>query len=167
MSVIGTGYLGAVHAVCMAVLGHDVVGVDRDEVRVSSLSKGVVPFFEPGLEELLDAALASGRLRFTTDIALANDAEIHFLCVGTPQSVDSQVADLSQLKSALLDLLPAIRTDSLIVGKSTVPVGTARSLRVAVSAFGAPCRIGLAWNPEFLREGHAIEDTLGPDRLVF
>jgi len=163
LSVVGTGYLGATHAACMAELGHDVIGLDTDPAKVAALSQGRVPFWEPGLDAVLQRGLASGRLRFTTNAADASGAEVHFLCVGTPQRPDSPAADLAQVNGAVDALLPFLDSASLLVGKSTVPVGTAADIEMRVSATGAR----VAWNPEFLREGHAVEDTLRPDRLVF
>lgn len=163
LSVVGTGYLGATHAACMAELGHQVVGIDSDADKVATLLRGEVPFWEPGLDEVLQRALASGRLTFTTDMSQAADCEVHFVCVGTPQSVDSPAADLSHLRAAIAALMPYLRTGALIVGKSTVPVGTAASIEALIQPSGA----SVAWNPEFLREGHAVDDTLSPDRLVF
>jgi len=162
ISVIGCGYLGAVHAACMASLGHDVVGVDVDAVRIASLAAGRAPFYEPGLDALLAEGLAAGRLRFSTDAGAAADAEVHFVAVGTPQSADG-AADLRYVDAAVDALLPHLAEGALVVGKSTVPVGTAERLTARVEAAGAR----LAWNPEFLREGHAIDDTLRPDRLVY
>ncbi|MGZ4494761.1 MAG: UDP-glucose dehydrogenase family protein [Nocardioides sp.] len=167
LSVIGTGYLGATHAVCMAVLGHEVVGLDRDAAKVAALAAGTVPFFEPGLPALLDEALDSGRLRFSADVTEAADADVHFLCVGTPQRPGSGAADLSHLESALRELAPLLDRPTLVVGKSTVPVGTAARLTAllrSLAPVGAAAE--LAWNPEFLREGLAVEDTLRPERLV-
>ncbi len=163
ISVIGCGYLGAVHAACMADLGHDVVGVDVDEAKVAQLAEGRAPFFEPGLPEKLASALASGRLTFTTDLHRVADADVHFVAVGTPQQQDSYAADLRFVDAAFESLLPHLRPDALVVGKSTVPVGTAARLAESVEAVGAR----LAWNPEFLREGFAVHDTLAPDRLVY
>jgi len=163
MSVVGTGYLGATHAACMAELGHDVVGIDTDPAKVTALASGTVPFWEPGLDEVLQRGLASGRLRFSTDPADASGSRVHFVCVGTPQRADSPAADLTQVHGAVEALLPVLHEGSLLVGKSTVPVGTAAGIAERVSATGAH----VAWNPEFLREGHAVEDTLRPDRLVF
>lgn len=163
ISVIGCGYLGAVHAACMAELGHEVVGIDVDEAKIASLATGRAPFFEPGLPELLERALASGRLRFTTDIAEARGAAVHFVAVGTPQQRDSDAADLRFVDAAFGALAPHLATGDLVVGKSTVPVGTAERLAPIVEAAGA----ALAWNPEFLREGFAVQDTLTPDRLVY
>ena len=162
VTVIGTGYLGATHAACMADLGHEVLGVDVDPQKVARLNAGDPPFYEPGLPEVLARALASGRLRFTTSMEQAGAfAELHFLCVGTPQQPGRYAADLSQVRTAVETLRPHLSPDALVVGKSTVPVGTAAELADLL----APAR--LAWNPEFLREGHAIEDTMRPDRLVF
>lgn len=163
MSVVGTGYLGATHAACMAELGHEVVGIDSDAAKVAALASGTVPFWEPGLDEVLQRGLESGRLRFSTDPREATGARVHFVCVGTPQRADSPAADLTQVHSAVDALLPILDTHSLLVGKSTVPVGTAAGIAERVAGTGAH----VAWNPEFLREGHAVEDTLRPDRLVF
>lgn len=163
MSVVGTGYLGATHAACMAALGHDVIGIDTDPAKVAALSSGTVPFWEPGLDTVLQDSLRSGRLHFTTDISEATDATVHFICVGTPQRVDSPAADLTHVYGAVSALLPILTPESLVVGKSTVPVGTAAEIADLVAATGAR----VAWNPEFLREGHAVDDTLHPDRLVF
>ena len=168
LSVIGTSYLGATHAACMADLGFDVVGIDVDETKIARLSAGDVPFFEPGLEELVRKGLDSGRLRFTTSYDDIVHADVHFICVGTPQRSGSNAADLSYLESALDDLLPRLRKPAVVVGKSTVPVGTAERVVSRITAEApAPAEIDLVWNPEFLREGWAIEDTLHPDRLVF
>ncbi|KRC60586.1 UDP-glucose 6-dehydrogenase [Agromyces sp. Root81] len=165
ISVIGCGYLGAVHASAMAELGHDVVGIDVDESKVAALAAGRPPFYEPGLPEILASATASGRLRFSTDIADAAGAEVHFLAVGTPQAADTGAADVSHVDAAFAALLPHLVEGALVVGKSTVPVGTAARLadRLAAEAGHA----SLAWNPEFLREGFAVKDTLAPDRLVY
>jgi UDPglucose 6-dehydrogenase len=163
ISVIGCGYLGAVHAAAMASLGHDVVGVDVDEEKIRALSAGRPPFFEPGLPELLVEQVASGRLSFTTDIADAAGASVHFIAVGTPQRSDGIGADLRFVDAAVDGLLPIIGPGVVVVGKSTVPVGTAAVLAERIGRSGA----ALAWNPEFLREGFAIADTLHPDRLVY
>ncbi|MEP6480576.1 MAG: UDP-glucose/GDP-mannose dehydrogenase family protein [Rhodoglobus sp.] len=163
ISVIGCGYLGAVHAACMAELGHDVIGIDIDESKIAALAAGRPPFYEPGLPELLESSIASGRLRFTTDIAAAGGAAVHFVAVGTPQQKDSYAADLSWVDAAFEALLPQLAPGDLVVGKSTVPVGTAARLADLVEQSGAR----LAWNPEFLREGFAVKDTLAPDRLVY
>jgi UDPglucose 6-dehydrogenase len=165
MSVIGCGYLGAVHAACMAELGHDVIGVDVDQSKIDALSEGRAPFFEPGLPEILSSGIAQGRLRFTTDMSEVADAEVHFVAVGTPQTAGSHAADLTYVDAAVDALIPYLRDGALVVGKSTVPVGTAARLAEKVQA-GAP-HASLAWNPEFLREGFAVQDTLGPDRLVY
>jgi len=168
ISVIGTGYLGATHAACLSACGHEVVGIDSAADRVQRLSSGAAPFHEPGLDDLIARGVASGALRFSTDPAAAGGAAVHFLCVGTPQLPGSNAADLSALHSAVGSLVPHLVDDALVVGKSTVPVGTAAPLgdRIRSEAPGGD-RIGLAWNPEFLREGHAVEDSLRPDRLVF
>jgi UDPglucose 6-dehydrogenase len=168
MSVIGTGYLGLTHAVCLADAGHDVLGLDVDAEKVAIAARGEVPFFEPGLEALLRKNLDAGRLRFTTSFAEAGAfGEVHFLCVGTPQAEAGQ-ADLSYVYAAAQALAPHLDEECLVVGKSTVPVGTARKLRDRVRELApAKDRVDLAWNPEFLREGRAIQDSLSPDRLVF
>ena len=168
LTVIGTGYLGATHAICMAVLGHDVLALDRDGERLAALAAGRVPFHEPGLPEMLRKALDSGRLRFTDDVAeVAAFGEVHFVCTGTPQLAGSMGADLSQVEGAVAALAPHLERPCLVVGKSTVPVGTAERLATLLAALApAGPAAELAWNPEFLREGHAIEDTLRPSRLV-
>ena len=168
LSVIGCGYLGAVHAACMAELGHDVVGVDVDEAKIAALAAGRPPFHEPGFAEILERAVASGRLRFTTDVAEAADAQVHFIAVGTPQRPDGQAADLTYVDAAVTALLPHLRATTedgpvLVVGKSTVPVGTAEQIAERIAPTGAR----LVWNPEFLREGYAVKDTLDPDRIVY
>ncbi len=167
LTVIGTGYLGATHAVCMADLGFDVLGVDVDEAKVASLQAGQVPFFEPGLPELLRKSLNSGRLRFTTSYEEAGAfGDVHFLCVGTPQKLGEYAADLTFVDAAFTTLIGHARPGSLLVGKSTVPAGTAERLALQIEA-ARGSEVELAWNPEFLREGFAVEDTLAPDRLVF
>jgi len=169
MTVIGTGYLGATHAICMAVLGFDVLGVDVDQSKIDALAAGDVPFFEPGLPEQLRIALDSGRLHFTTDFdEAAAFGDVHFVCVGTPQAPGSNAADLRYVESAFTELARRITRKALLIGKSTVPIGTAARLTdlvADISPLGA--ELELAWNPEFLREGFAVEDTLHPDRLVF
>jgi UDPglucose 6-dehydrogenase len=165
LSVIGCGYLGAVHAAAMAELGHEVVGVEVDPVKIEQLRAGRAPFFEPGLPEVLASAGASGRLRFTTDLADAADAVVHFVAVGTPQSRDGNAADLRFVDAAIDGLLRLLKAGDLVVGKSTVPVGTARRLAERIASGGSGAR--LAWNPEFLREGFAVKDTIEPDRLVY
>ncbi len=169
ITVVGTGYLGATHAVCMAALGYDVLGVDVDADKVRSLAEGRVPFFEPGLPEKLREVEAAGRLHFTTDFdEAAAFADVHFICVGTPQQTGSYAADLRYVDSAFLELARRIDHHALLVGKSTVPVGTAERLTELVQeASPAGDQLEVAWNPEFLREGFAVEDTLHPDRLVF
>lgn len=168
LTVLGTGYLGATHAVCMAELGHEVLGVDVDREKVASLASGRVPFYEPGLEDLLSRHLASGRLRFSPSYQdAAAFGDVHFVCVGTPQRADGNAADLSYVDAAVRSLAPHLHRPALVVGKSTVPVGTARRL-ARILAVEAPvgARAEVAWNPEFLREGTAVQDTLFPDRIV-
>lgn len=165
ISVIGCGYLGAVHAAAMADLGHEVIAVDVDAAKVDALAQGKPPFFEPGLPEILASSLDSGGLRFTTDISEVAGASLHFIAVGTPQSENSGAADLRYVHAAVDALIPHLGSTDVIVGKSTVPVGTAEALSHRLLAAGSSAT--LAWNPEFLREGFAIKDTLSPDRLVF
>ena len=164
ISVIGCGYLGAVHAACMAKLGHDVVGIDVDEKKVLELSAGRAPFFEPGLETLLKEVQATGRLTFTTEMSSSRGNAVHFICVGTPQKKGENGADLTYVNSSIDELIPYLSAGDLVVGKSTVPVGTAARLSQLVT--GAQPASDVLWNPEFLREGHAVSDTLHPDRLV-
>ncbi|SDT34115.1 UDP-glucose dehydrogenase family protein [Microterricola viridarii] len=165
LSVIGCGYLGAVHASAMAELGHEVVGIDVDQAKIEQLAAGRPPFFEPGLPEILTSAGASGRLRFSTDMAEVSEATVHFVAVGTPQMQGSYAADMRYVDAAIDALIPYLKAGDLVVGKSTVPVGTAARLaqKLAESGSGAT----LAWNPEFLREGFAVKDTIEPDRLVY
>jgi UDPglucose 6-dehydrogenase len=164
LAVIGCGYLGATHAACMSSLGFTVVGVDTDPVKVALLQKGELPFYEPGLDTLLAQEIKTGRLSFTTDFSAVNDADVHFICVGTPQSAESLAADLTYVRASVTQIAPHLKAGALVVGKSTVPVGTAQTLREQL-AVSAP-QADLAWNPEFLREGFAVEDTLTPNRLV-
>ncbi|HEX5089580.1 MAG TPA: UDP-glucose/GDP-mannose dehydrogenase family protein [Nocardioides sp.] len=165
ISVFGCGYLGAVHAACMASLGHEVVGVDVVEEQVASLAAGRPPFHEPGLEQLLGEALATGRLEFTTDASRAADAVVHFICVGTPQKKNENAADMSYVRAATETIVGLLKPGDVVVGKSTVPVGTAEVIAERIEEREPAAE--LLWNPEFLREGHAVEDTLRPDRLVY
>ena len=165
VAVFGCGYLGAVHAACMASLGHQVIGVDVLEQQVATLADGRAPFHEPGFPELLRGALDTGRLSFTTDVALAASATVHFICVGTPQRRGENGADLTFVDSAIESILSVLKPGDLVVGKSTVPVGTAARLAERVASTEPTAH--LMWNPEFLREGHAVTDTLEPDRLVY
>jgi UDPglucose 6-dehydrogenase len=162
LSVIGTGYLGATHAAAMAELGHEVIGVDLDHAKITRLAAGEVPFYEPGLPELLSKHVASGNLRFTTSMAEVAEAELHFVCVGTPQKPGEYAADLQYVDASFAALAAVAAPGSVAVGKSTVPVGTAARLAAVTRAAG----VELVWNPEFLREGFAVEDTLRPDRIV-
>lgn len=164
LSVVGCGYLGATHAACMSSLGFTVIGVDTDADKVAMLSRGKLPFYEPGLDTLLAQEMKSGRLSFTTDFSAVQSADIHFVCVGTPQMKDGLAADLTYVRAAVRAISPYLKDGALVVGKSTVPVGTAQSLHEEL-AISAP-QADLAWNPEFLREGFAVEDTLTPNRLV-
>ena len=169
LTFLGTGYLGATHAICMAELGYDVLGVDVDEAKIAKLAAGEVPFHEPGLDELLRRNLANGRLRFTTDYKeTAEFGDVHFICVGTPQRADGMNADLSYVEMAITSLAPHLSRKALVVGKSTVPVGTASWVQELVNRHApVESEVEVAWSPEFLREGFAVEDVIKPDRLVF
>ena len=161
LAVIGTGYLGATHAACMAKMGFEVIGVDNDANKVATLSKGELPFYEPTLPELLSEQVKSGRLKFTSDFSEISDCDVHFICVGTPQVENGLAADLTFISNAFEAVCKVAKPGALLVGKSTVPVGTAQKLSSQM-----PKHLELAWNPEFLREGFAVEDTLRPNRLV-
>lgn len=171
MTVIGTGYLGATHAACMAELGHEVLGIDVDQAKIDALKNGEVPFYEPGLPEVLKRNIEEGRLGFTTDYEeAAAFASVHFIGVGTPQQRGSYAADTTYVEAAIDSLVPHLEGDHVILGKSTVPVGTARALQeradAAAEAAGKGATVEVAWNPEFLREGYAVKDTIEPDRIV-
>ena len=168
MTVIGTGYLGATHAACMAELGHEVLGVDVDEKKIEALKDGRVPFYEPGLPEVLERNIESGRLGFSTSYDdAAKFANLHFLGVGTPQAHGSYAADLTYVKSVITELVPRLKGEHIIFGKSTVPVGTAAELQqMADDLAPEGTSVEIAWNPEFLREGYAVKDTITPDRIV-
>lgn len=168
IAVFGTGYLGATHAACMAELGHEVIGVDIDASKLAKLEVGEVPFFEPGLEQLLKRNLQERRLRFSSSYEEAAEfADIHFIAVGTPQKKGEFAADLTHVDAVVERLSPLLKQPAVIFGKSTVPVGTAERLaRLARRLAPAGDAIEVAWNPEFLREGYAIQDTLHPDRIV-
>jgi len=166
LSVIGTGYLGATHAACMADLGFEVIGLDVDPAKIEILRSGTVPFYEPGLDEVLARNIAAGRLTFTTSFEeAASFADVHFICVGTPQAAGAQKADMSQVFGSIASLTPHLHPGALVVGKSTVPVGTAVQIQAQLAKTAAD-GVEVAWNPEFLREGFAVQDTLHPDRLV-
>lgn len=168
MTVIGTGYLGATHAACMAELGHEVLGVDVDGSKIELLKNGQVPFYEPGLPEVLQRNLAAGRLDFTTDYQRAAQfGNIHFIGVGTPQQRGSYAADTRYVEAVIEDLVPKLVGDHIVFGKSTVPVGTAAALQARADELApAGTTVEVAWNPEFLREGYAVQDTIEPDRIV-
>lgn len=168
MVVLGTGYLGATHAACMAELGHEVLGVDIDPAKLAKLEAGEVPFFEPGLREVLRRHTENGRLRFSSSYQEAVDfADVFFVAVATPQKKGDYAADLCFVDAVIASLAALLDKPAVIIGKSTVPVGTAERLAARVRAL-APAgeAVELAWNPEFLREGFAVQDTLHPDRLV-
>jgi len=168
VTVIGCGYLGATHAAAMAELGHEVLGMEIDPAKRAALAEGRVPIYEPGLADLLARHVASGQLRFTDSYAeVASWGDLHFLCVGTPQQAESLAADVSQVHDAVEGLAPYLDRPGLVVGKSTVPVGTAAWVSGRLAALApAGGEALLAWNPEFLREGHGVEDSLRPDRIV-
>jgi UDPglucose 6-dehydrogenase len=167
-TVFGTGYLGATHAAGMAELGHEVIGVDIDPGKVAKLAAGDIPFYEPGLRKMLSDNLDAGRLHFTTDYdAAAEFADVHFLGVGTPQKKGEYGADLRHVHAVIDTLVPRLRRSAVIVGKSTVPVGTAAELAARARRLAPDgVDVEIAWNPEFLREGFAVHDTLHPDRIV-
>lgn len=167
ITVIGTGYLGATHAAAMAELGFEVLGLDVVPEKIELLSSGRVPMYEPGLEDLLAKHVAgiegsSGRLRFTTSWEeVGAFGDVHFVCVNTPQKHGEYACDMSYVDAAFTSLAGVVREGALVVGKSTVPVGSAERLAALL-----PAGVELAWNPEFLREGFAVGDTLHPDRIV-
>jgi len=173
ITVIGTGYLGATHAAAMAELGFEVLGLDVVPEKIEMLQRGEVPMYEPGLEELLRRHVAgiggaTGRLRFTMDWAeVAEFGDVHFICVNTPQKHGEYACDMSYVDAAFASLAPHLTGPALVVGKSTVPVGSADRLARALAELApAGADVELAWNPEFLREGFAVQDTLHPDRIV-
>jgi UDPglucose 6-dehydrogenase len=168
LAFIGMGYLGTTYAVCYAELGYDVLGLDIDEARIATLTAGEVPFHEPGLDELLRRNVASGRLRFTTSYAETADfADVHFICVGTPQRADGMSADLSYVETSVTQVAQHLNRKALIVGKSTVPVGTAEWVEQLVAKHTDPALgVEVAWSPEFLQEGFAVDDVLRPNRIV-
>ena len=168
MTVIGTGYLGATHAACMAELDHEVLGVDVDENKIEALKNGRVPFYEPGLPEVLERNIEASRLDFSTSYDdAAAFANVHFLGVGTPQAHGSYAADLTYVESVITELVPRLKGEHIIFGKSTVPVGTAARLQEMANELSPEgTSVEIAWNPEFLREGYAVKDTITPDRIV-
>ncbi|MGI8310837.1 UDP-glucose dehydrogenase family protein [Saccharopolyspora hattusasensis] len=167
ITVLGTGYVGTAHAVTMAGAGFSVLGMDIDAEKIAALTSGRVPLFEPGIEDLVNHHRLRGVLQFTTSYReAARFGDVHFLCVPTPQSPDGS-ADLKPLLGALEGLAPHLTRPALVVGKSTVPVGTATVLGERLAELAGHPAVELAWNPEFLREGHAVVDSLHPDRLVF
>ncbi|GAB24398.1 UDP-glucose 6-dehydrogenase [Gordonia polyisoprenivorans NBRC 16320 = JCM 10675] len=167
MVVLGLGYLGATHAACMAELGHEVLGVEVVPEKRDSLARGEVPFYEPELPELLKKHIDSGRLRVTGSYTEAADfADVFFVAVGTPQKKGEYSADLRYVDAAVEELVPLLTRDALILGKSTVPVGTAQRLGERADELAKDLEVEIAWNPEFLREGYAVKDTLNPDRVV-
>jgi UDPglucose 6-dehydrogenase len=168
IAVFGTGYLGATHAACMAELGHDVLGVDVDTVKLAKLAAGVAPFYEPGLDEVVKNNVDAGRLQFTSSYEEAAEfANLHFIAVATPQKRGEFAADLKYVDAVIETLAPLLTVPTVILGKSTVPVGTAARLGARAREL-APVTdaVEVAWNPEFLREGYAVQDTLHPDRIV-
>jgi UDPglucose 6-dehydrogenase len=168
LAFLGTGYLGATYAICFAELGYEVLALDVDEAKIAKLQGGQVPFHEAGLDELLRRNLSSGRLRFTTSYDdIAEFADVHFICVGTPQRGDGMGADLSYVEASVTNLARRLKRRALIVGKSTVPVGTAEWIEKLVAKHTDPAlEVEVAWSPEFLQEGFAVEDVLRPNRIV-
>lgn len=167
LTVFGLGYLGLTHAVCMAELGHEVLGVEVDPNRIDKLQRGEVPFYEPGLSDLLEKHLGSGKLTITADYAVAAEwGELYFIAVGTPQKKGESAADLRYVEAVIDNLAPLVGRDVVVLGKSTVPVGTCAKLIERATSLTHGVAIEIAWNPEFLREGYAIQDTLRPDRVV-
>ncbi|MGK2880788.1 MAG: UDP-glucose dehydrogenase family protein [Mycobacterium sp.] len=167
LTVFGLGYLGATHAACMAELGHDVLGVEVSSERLAMLAEGELPFYEPGLTELFAKHLDSGKLRVTGSYhEAAQWGDVFFIGVGTPQKDGEYAADLRYVDAVIDQIVPLLTRDALVIGKSTVPVGTAQRLATRAEALAQRVRVEIAWNPEFLREGRAIADTLHPDRLV-
>jgi UDPglucose 6-dehydrogenase len=169
VTVVGTGYVGTVTAVCLAFLDHDVVGLDSDRSRTEQLAAGQIPFYEPGLPERLEQALKSKRLSFTSDPATAaENADVIFLCVGTPTS-HGGAPDMSQVEAAVRSIASHLKPNAVIVNKSTVPVGSGNWVHTMIEE-ALPDIGGVEFhvvsNPEFLREGAAIEDFLYPDRIV-
>jgi UDPglucose 6-dehydrogenase len=166
VTVIGLGYLGATHAVAMAELGHEVIGIEPDSFKLESLKAGILPFHEPGLDKALTKVLSENRIAFQANHdAISASADVHFICVGTPQTKGSDAADTSYVAAAAKELAAWIKPEAVVAGKSTVPVGTAATLKAAMDEI-AGFDVQLAWNPEFLREGTALEDSLRPDRIV-
>ena len=167
LTVFGLGYLGLTHAVCMAELGHEVLGIEVDEAKVARLQTGDVPFYEPGLADLLKKHLASGLLEISTSYQQAAEwGDVYFIAVGTPQKKGESAADLRYVDAVIDNLAPLVDRDVLVLGKSTVPVGTCAKLIDRVTSLSKGGTMEIAWNPEFLREGFAIQDTLRPDRIV-
>jgi UDPglucose 6-dehydrogenase len=173
ITVIGTGYLGATHAAAMAELGFEVLGLDVLPEKIERLTRGLSPMYEPGLEELLRRHVtglpdSTGRLSFTTSYAdAAAFGDIHFICVNTPQRAGEYACDMSYVDAAVDSLAPHLTRPALVVGKSTVPVGSAARLAARLAELAPVGEAAeLAWNPEFLREGFAVQDTLHPDRIV-
>src|SRR5215207_8121591 len=167
IAVIGTGYVGLVSGACFAEFGVDVTCVDVDAAKIEKLKDGVIPIYEPGLEQIVEKNTRAGRLHFTTDIKTAVEgAEVVFLAVGTPPQEDGS-PDMSYYRQAAKDVAEAMNGYKVLVTKSTVPIGTGKWLREFVTAnLKAPTDFGVASNPEFLREGAAIDDFMRPDRVV-
>jgi len=165
VAVIGCGYLGAVFSAVLAEQGNQVIGLDIDQVKISQLNAGVAPFYEPEFDQVLQNSLASGRLIYTADPAAITSAEIVFICVGTPQQTDTSGADLSQIWSAVDAIAPHLAETAIVIGRSTVPVGTAAKIEQRLNQ-KTNRKYQVSWNPEFLREGLAISDTRMPDRIV-
>ena len=163
LTVFGMGYLGVTHSACMAELGHEVLGVELDQEKLARLRNGDLPIYEPGLQELLVKHLESGQLRLTASYEEAADwGDVFFIAVGTPQKEGEFAADLRYVEAVVEQLVPLLTRDAVVLGKSTVPVGTAARLATRADELAKDVTAEIAWNPEFLREGCAIKDTLGP-----
>lgn len=166
ITVIGSGYVGLVSGICFAKLGHEVVCIDKDETKIAKLKSGLIPIFEPGLKELLDEAVAAKKISFDLDLQKAlQDSKAVFIAVGTPQDEDGS-ADLSYVLAAAKEIAEKSTAEKLIITKSTVPAGTGYKIKALVKEANPELQFSVASNPEFLREGCAIDDFMNPDRIV-
>jgi len=167
VAMIGTGYVGLVSGACFSDFGHKVTCVDRDAAKIERLVKGEMPIFEPGLEDLVAENVRAGRLSFTTDLkAAVEKADAVFIAVGTPSRRGDGYADLTYVYDAAREIADALANYTVIVTKSTVPVGTGREVERIIRERKPKAEFDVASNPEFLREGSAIEDFKRPDRIV-
>ncbi len=166
ITVIGSGYVGLVSGICFAKLGHEVACIDKDLAKISSLNSGVIPIFEPGLKEVLDEVVAAKKISFSTDLKQAlNGSQAVFIAVGTPQDEDGS-ADLSYVLAAAKEIAELSSSYKLVITKSTVPAGTGAKVKKLISATNPTLDFAVASNPEFLREGAALDDFMNPDRIV-